>query len=158
MSSENLKPCVKCGALIDKKSKVCPECGEKRPFLKKLKLKPLGDVNYAKEILALAALRIIVAAILIFVPFFKVYQTSLFISFVVYGASAYGLYYNRRWGFLVFGLYSIIIILLNAAYGDFDLPFWDLLMIYYAYKGYTNYNVDEAIKEKESSLSIDTPS
>jgi len=156
MSSENLKPCVECGALIDKKSKVCPECGEKRPFLKKLKLKPLDEirkVNYAQEVLSIAVLRLVVSVILIFIfPLFKVSQTAIFINFVVYAASAYGLYYKRRWAFVVIALYSLIGILLNVAYGEYSFPYWDLLMIYYAYKGYKEYDIDEIMQEEEVQI------
>ena len=107
-------------------------------------------MNYAKELLSLAAFRVIVTVALIFFPILPFDQTSLFISFVVYAISAYGLYYNRRWGYVVFGIYSLLGIVLSFAAGVSNLPFLDLLMIYYSYKGYKKYNLDEIVTEAES--------
>ncbi|MBN2334746.1 hypothetical protein JXL21_04250 [Candidatus Bathyarchaeota archaeon] len=138
--------------MIPKNSKVCPNCGEKRPFLKKLKLKPLEQlttVQYASQVIGIAALRLIVSVVLLFIPVLRDYisQTDLFINLVIYGAATYGLYYKRRWAFLLFGVWSILVIILNFVGGNTNLPWIDLIMIYYSYKGYTEFDIDELLTE-----------
>jgi len=149
MAEEDTRKCVGCGELIDKNSKICAHCGEKKPFLKKLKLKPLerlSTVHYANQVLGITGFRLVLSLVLLFIPVFRSYisQTDLFINFAIYGVATYGLYYKRRWGFILFGVWSIIVIILNVlVVGNTNLPFFDLLLIYYSYKGYTEYDISE---------------